>query len=79
MDGRLMRLRFDMIGAHEAGRREHPQRVIMDDCERRGVRPFNFEPVPIGDCWLFEVTGTPNLPWPDYIIEIPRPPGRMVG
>jgi len=63
-------LRFDMHGASENGRVEHPQRVMIDLGKTLGFDILYNEPVSIASCWLFIVES--KSPWlsnklPKYI------------
>lgn len=53
--------RYSLQGAYEAGERRHPQVVILEIADN----PADFEPAPIGDCWLF--TSEMIMPLPSYI------------
>ncbi len=56
--------RFDMQGAYNAGHKEHPQIVIR----KFAPHAFNFEPVSIGDCWMFDAPEIINPP--EFIMRI---------
>lgn len=60
----VKRYRFDMIGAHLAGEREHPQIVIR----RFAPDACDFESVSIADCWMFSANEI--LPLPDIIDDV---------
>jgi hypothetical protein len=61
----MKRWRFDMRTAYESGATEHPQTVI----KRTFPDAHNWEPVTIGDCWLFESAMVPES-IPGYFTEI---------
>lgn len=56
-----IRYRYSLPAASDAGEQRHPQIVI------REIAPdaFDFEPAPIGDCWLF--TSDVISPLPSFI------------
>lgn len=68
-------LYFSMIGAYDAGAKEHPQAEMKRFIEKMKVEGVNIEilesePVSIADCWLFLVKC--SSPWlggslPSYI------------
>lgn len=53
-----MLYRYYIPAADTAGETRHPQKVI------RELAPdaHDFQPAPIGDCWLFEASEIQNLP-----------------
>lgn len=53
-----MRYRIYVQGAYEAGKTEHPQKVILE----LAPDAHDFEPAPIGDCWLFTAARIDPLP-----------------
>jgi hypothetical protein len=66
---------FDMIDAYESGVKEHPQiemKKFINSMQEEHIKIeiLEYEPVPIGDCWLFLVKC--STPWlsrklPSYI------------
>jgi len=44
--------RFDMIGAYESGKTEHPQLVIKELSNKLNFKVIKYYPVSIADCWL---------------------------
>jgi len=55
----MITIRYDLIGAYNAGVRTHPQK----DVESLGCKVFGYEGVPIADCIFMEVDTLPdNLP-----------------
>ena len=57
--------RYDLIGAHYAGVKEHPQ----IDMKNLGYKVVKSEPVSIADCWWFRVENEIKNT-PDYLDEM---------
>lgn len=55
-------IRYDLIGAHLAGVKEHPQIHVKN----LGMNVYAFEGVPIADCVMMEVDNIPDK-LPEYI------------
>lgn len=55
-------LRLDLRNAYESGETEHPQ-ILM---KKLGYNILKSEPIPIADCWIFEVEEL-ILPLPEYL------------
>lgn len=51
----MIRYRYDMQSADEAGENRHPGAVMNQLCVLRGVRMLSADALAIADCWLFEV------------------------
>ena len=70
-------IRFDMRGAYEDGKTEHPQVELKKLQEQLGFNVLYSEPVSIADCWLFLIESddawlTKKFPsWID-VLGLPR-------
>ena len=63
----MIKFRYDLIGAYDAGVKIHPQK----DIENLGLKVLSYEGVPIGDCVImtFDSIITDNE-LPNYINQM---------
>jgi hypothetical protein len=69
MKGPMFRYEYQTAADH--GETRHAQEVMKELAAKHDFQIVNYEPSPIGDCWIFEIEGeVPAIP---YLVPI-KPP-----
>jgi hypothetical protein len=63
----VIQVRYDMIGVFQAGIKMHPQ----EHMKQMGYKLLGSEPIPIGDCWIFDVESIIE-PLSEFLTIIPE-------